>query len=215
MSLRDGMTRTVDSNAGDSLGRRPPGGEAGAGTPGEAPARGPGAKPGAHLRAAGPYCVSQQHRRRCRPQHRVAAGGARASGGRATQCRQCSAGRNRRRRAALRAAPHAALSPKRHHRVGPPSAQRHPDKPIGNLGRAPAPPGTLPLVETPEVIPITDFRRDAARIIAAQTAAETPVYITQGGYVTAVVLSPEHYRGLARLAERGMAADRAAEATRG
>jgi PHD/YefM family antitoxin component YafN of YafNO toxin-antitoxin module len=67
-------------------------------------------------------------------------------------------------------------------------------------------------VETPVVIPITDFRRDTARIIATQTAAETPVYITQGGYVTAVVLSPERYRGLARLAERGMAADRAAEA---
>ena len=67
-------------------------------------------------------------------------------------------------------------------------------------------------METPEVIPITDFRRDTARIIAAQTAAETPVYITQGGYVTAVVLSPERYRGLARLAERGMAANRAAEA---
>lgn len=67
-------------------------------------------------------------------------------------------------------------------------------------------------METPEIIPITDFRRDAARIIAGQIAAETPVYITQGGYVTAVVVSPERYRGLARLAERGLAADRAAEA---
>ena len=54
----------------------------------------------------------------------------------------------------------------------------------------------------PDVIPITDFRRDTARIIAAQGATERPVYVTQGGYVTAVVLSPEHYRGLVRRAER-------------
>ena len=64
-------------------------------------------------------------------------------------------------------------------------------------------------MDTPEVIPITDFRRDTARIIAAQIASETPVYITQGGYVTAIVLSPERYKGLIRLAERGMAAERA------
>ena len=67
----------------------------------------------------------------------------------------------------------------------------------------------------PEVIPITDFRRDAARIIASHIAAERPVYITQCGFVTAVVLSPERYRGLARLAEQGLAAERGRAAGRG
>jgi PHD/YefM family antitoxin component YafN of YafNO toxin-antitoxin module len=62
-----------------------------------------------------------------------------------------------------------------------------------------SPPGTIAAVDTPDVIPITDFRRGAARIIASQVAAERPVYITQGGYVTAVVLSPERYRDLIRL----------------
>ena len=53
----------------------------------------------------------------------------------------------------------------------------------------------------PEIIPITDFRRDAARVIGASVTAETPVFITQCGYVTAVVLSPERYKDLLRLAE--------------
>ncbi len=70
-------------------------------------------------------------------------------------------------------------------------------------------------MDTPEVIPITDFRRDAARIIASHIAAERPVYITQGGYVTAVVLSPGRYKGLVRLAERGMAAERGHAGGRG
>ena len=70
-------------------------------------------------------------------------------------------------------------------------------------------------MDTPDVIPITDFRRDTARILAAQIAAETPVFITQGGYVTAVVLSPERYRGLVRLAEQGLAAERGRAAGRG
>ncbi len=77
------------------------------------------------------------------------------------------------------------------------------------------PPSTIVPVDTPEVIPITDFRRDTARIIAAQIAAETPVSITQGGCVTAVVLSPERYRGLVRFAEQGLAAERGREADRG
>jgi hypothetical protein len=53
----------------------------------------------------------------------------------------------------------------------------------------------------PEIIPITDFRRDAARIIGGSVTSETPVFITQCGYVTAVVLSPVRYRDLLRQAE--------------
>jgi hypothetical protein len=67
-------------------------------------------------------------------------------------------------------------------------------------------PRTIAAVDTPDVIPITDFRRDAARIIGAQIAAERPVFITQGGYVTAVVLSPEWFRDLVRRAGQSRAA---------
>ncbi|HET6475369.1 MAG TPA: hypothetical protein VFH93_04735 [Thermoleophilia bacterium] len=49
---------------------------------------------------------------------------------------------------------------------------------------------------SPDVFPITAFRRDAARILAGPVASGTPAYITQCGYVTAVVLSRERYREL-------------------
>jgi PHD/YefM family antitoxin component YafN of YafNO toxin-antitoxin module len=72
---------------------------------------------------------------------------------------------------------------------------------VNGTGRSATSPGvgqprTIAAVDTPDVIPITDFRRGAARIIASRIAGERPVYITQGGYVTAVVLSPERYRDL-------------------
>ena len=63
-------------------------------------------------------------------------------------------------------------------------------------------------MDTQDVIPITDFRRDTARIIGSRIAAEKPVFITQGGYVTAIVLSPELYRDLIRRAEEGAEARR-------
>ena len=73
---------------------------------------------------------------------------------------------------------------------------------------------------SPHVVPITDFRRLTARIIGDAAAAGAPVFITQGGYVTAVVLSRGRYDDLvhrsalleaARAKENGGAAlDRAA-----
>jgi PHD/YefM family antitoxin component YafN of YafNO toxin-antitoxin module len=63
-------------------------------------------------------------------------------------------------------------------------------------------------VDTPDVIPITEFRRGAARIIASRITAERPVFITQGGYVTAIVLSPERYRDLVRQTAEGARARR-------
>ena len=54
---------------------------------------------------------------------------------------------------------------------------------------------------TPEVFPITRFRKDAARIIGGPVASGRPAYITQGGYVTAVVLSRERYRDLLHRSE--------------
>jgi hypothetical protein len=70
-------------------------------------------------------------------------------------------------------------------------------------------------MDLPDVIPITDFRRNAARIIAAQVASEKHVLITQCGYVTAVVLSPELYRGLVRRAGREPAAERSGASRQG
>jgi hypothetical protein len=62
----------------------------------------------------------------------------------------------------------------------------------------------------PEVIPITDFRRDTARIINGPVAAGKPVYVTQCGYVTVVALSLESYRDILReLADARRAASRA------
>lgn len=78
-----------------------------------------------------------------------------------------------------------------------------------------APPSTIAAVDLPDVIPITDFRRNTARIIAAQVAAERHVLITQCGYVTAVVLSPKLYGGLVRRARRDPAAERGSAVERG
>lgn len=50
--------------------------------------------------------------------------------------------------------------------------------------------------QAPDVIPITEFRKDAARIIADATTSRTPVFVTQNGYVTAVLLSPDEYSSL-------------------
>jgi len=48
----------------------------------------------------------------------------------------------------------------------------------------------------PDIVTITDFRRDAAGIIGGAVASGTPVFVTQHGHVTAVVLSRDRYEGL-------------------
>lgn len=48
----------------------------------------------------------------------------------------------------------------------------------------------------PEVVPITDLRRDAAGIIGRAVASGTPVYVTQHSRVTAVLLPEQAYRNL-------------------
>lgn len=56
----------------------------------------------------------------------------------------------------------------------------------------------------PDVIPITAFRRDAARIIQRMGASGTPVYVTQNGRLAAVLLAREAYESLLhRLAVQG------------
>ena len=48
----------------------------------------------------------------------------------------------------------------------------------------------------PDIVTITDFRRDAAGIIGGAVASGAPVFVTQHGRVTAVVLTRERYDGL-------------------
>jgi prevent-host-death family protein len=52
------------------------------------------------------------------------------------------------------------------------------------------------LESSPDVIPITDFRRDAAGIIGRTVASGRPVYVTQHGRLTAVLVSRTAYEGL-------------------
>jgi prevent-host-death family protein len=48
----------------------------------------------------------------------------------------------------------------------------------------------------PDIVTISDFRRDAAGIIGGAVASGAPVFVTQHGRVTAVVLSRDRYDGL-------------------
>ena len=58
----------------------------------------------------------------------------------------------------------------------------------------------------PTVVPITEFRRDAARIIHQMVASGAPVYVTQNGRAAAVLLARDAYEGLLyRLAVRASA----------
>jgi prevent-host-death family protein len=48
----------------------------------------------------------------------------------------------------------------------------------------------------PDIITITDLRRDAAGIIGGAVAGGAPVFVTQCGRVTAVLLSRDRYERL-------------------
>jgi prevent-host-death family protein len=60
--------------------------------------------------------------------------------------------------------------------------------------------------KAPLIIPITVLRRDAARLIARVDRAHLPVFITQRGYVTAVLLSREEYDTMCVLRDKGLRA---------
>ena len=45
----------------------------------------------------------------------------------------------------------------------------------------------------PDIITITDFRRDAAGVIGGAVVSGAPVFVTQHGCVTAVLLSRDRY----------------------
>ena len=51
-------------------------------------------------------------------------------------------------------------------------------------------------MDTPIVIPVSELRRDIARLIEKAHRSPDPLFITQRGYVTAVLLSPQKYEDL-------------------
>jgi prevent-host-death family protein len=52
--------------------------------------------------------------------------------------------------------------------------------------------------EAPKIVPVTDVRRDAARLIEEVNRSTRPVFISQRGYLTAVLLSCDRYESLRR-----------------
>ena len=66
---------------------------------------------------------------------------------------------------------------------------------------------------TPDIVPITDFRRDAARIMERAAVEGAPVFVTQKGRLTAVLLSRERYDELLALAAVGLSASSEGSAT--
>ena len=60
--------------------------------------------------------------------------------------------------------------------------------------------------ESPRVVPVTDIRRDVARLIEEVNRSCRPVFISQRGYLTAVLLSCDRYERLRREASEGSGA---------
>jgi len=62
--------------------------------------------------------------------------------------------------------------------------------------------------ESPRVVPVTDIRRDVARLIEEVNRSCRPVFISQRGYPTAVLLSCDRYETLRSEASEGRGAGR-------
>ena len=58
----------------------------------------------------------------------------------------------------------------------------------------------------PLIIPVSELRRDTARLIRRMERSHLPVFITQRGYVSAVLLSREEYDTLCVLRDKGLKA---------
>jgi prevent-host-death family protein len=52
--------------------------------------------------------------------------------------------------------------------------------------------------ESPRVVPVTSIRRDIARLIDDVNRSARPVFISQRGYLTAVLISCDRYDALRR-----------------
>ena len=51
-------------------------------------------------------------------------------------------------------------------------------------------------MHTPILISISELRRDVARLIEKARRSPDPLFITQRGYITAVLIAPEKYEDL-------------------
>jgi prevent-host-death family protein len=60
--------------------------------------------------------------------------------------------------------------------------------------------------KAPVIVPVSDLRRDTARLIQKACKSHEPLFITQRGYVTAVLLSREEYDLMCVLRDKGMKA---------
>jgi prevent-host-death family protein len=58
----------------------------------------------------------------------------------------------------------------------------------------------------PVVIPVSELRRDTAQLIEVAYRSHEPLFITQRGYVTAVLLSREEYGTMCVLRDKGLQA---------
>jgi prevent-host-death family protein len=60
--------------------------------------------------------------------------------------------------------------------------------------------------KAPAIIPVSELRRDTARLIEQAFRSHQPLFITQRGYVTAVLLSREEYDTMCVLRDKGLKA---------
>jgi prevent-host-death family protein len=60
--------------------------------------------------------------------------------------------------------------------------------------------------KTPLIVPVSELRRDTARLIFRMERSHVAVFITQRGYVTAVLLTREDYDELCVLRDKGLKA---------
>ena len=51
-------------------------------------------------------------------------------------------------------------------------------------------------MHTPILIPVSELRRDVARLIERARRSPDPLFITQRGYITAVLMAPARYEDL-------------------
>jgi prevent-host-death family protein len=56
----------------------------------------------------------------------------------------------------------------------------------------------------PIIVTISDLRRDAARMVEKASRSREPLFITQRGYATAVLLSRDEYDIMCVLRDRGL-----------
>lgn len=54
------------------------------------------------------------------------------------------------------------------------------------------------MVKVPDIVPVSDLRQDAAAVLQRSRANRAPVFITQRGRATAVLVSLEEYEQNAR-----------------